>query len=77
MRNLYVLVLSLFIISSVFGQEKRTLVTAKVLLESFPVSDVHIVNKNTNIGTITNNEGVFEIPMSINDSIHYKCAWST
>mgnify|MGYP007046324803 CR=1 FL=1 len=37
------------------------------MFEDKPIADVHIINKNTNIGTITNHNGVFEIPLKINE----------
>jgi len=53
------------------AQEKRTFITGKTLLDSLKISDVHVLNKNTNIGTITNDNGVFEIPVKIGDTLYY------
>ena len=71
MRNLYALFLLLFIVASVSGQTERTLLKGNVLLEDISISDVHVVNTDTNIGTITNEKGVFEIPTKIGDSIRF------
>lgn len=61
-----------FILSFVMinAQEKRTIIIGKTLLDSIGISDVHVINKNTNIGTISNTDGSFEIPVKIGDSIH-------
>jgi len=41
------------------------------LFDKVDNSDVHIVNKNTNQGTISNVYGWFEIPVSIGDSLQF------
>lgn len=33
------------------------------------ITDVHIINKNTNQGANSNDSGIFEIPVSINDTL--------
>ncbi len=55
----------------VFGQKKRTLKEGKIVLESYAIPDVHVINSNTNIGTITNDNGVFEIPIKVGDSLYF------
>jgi len=41
------------------------------MLHNIPISDVHIINKNTNIGTISIGEGLFKIPVKVGDSIYF------
>jgi hypothetical protein len=62
-----------FLVSSVlvYSQEKRKLINGKILFDKADISDVHIVNKNTNQGTISNVFGWFEIPVSIGDSLQF------
>jgi hypothetical protein len=55
----------------VYSQEKRKLINGKILFDNAVISDVHIVNKNTNQGTISNDFGWFEIPVSIGDSLQF------
>ena len=61
----------LFLIGTLNGQEKRILLKGKTVLDSLVIGDVHIINKNTNIGTITNDKGFFEIPTKVGDSIYF------
>ncbi|MDB0603355.1 hypothetical protein PL373_19915 [Tenacibaculum maritimum] len=61
----------LFILSVTFAQEGKHLIKGKILLQNIPVSDVHITNKNTKAGTISNNYGIFEIYASKGDSISF------
>ncbi|MEE9408563.1 MAG: hypothetical protein V3V28_10875 [Polaribacter sp.] len=56
-------------ITIVNAQEKRTILKGKTILNSLSISDVHVLNTNTNIGTITNDNGFFEIPVKLGDSI--------
>ncbi|MDP5106869.1 MAG: hypothetical protein NWQ31_11945 [Polaribacter sp.] len=62
-----------FLLIAVFGysQEKRKLINGKILFDKTVISDVHIININTNQGTITNDDGWFEIPVSIGDSLKF------
>ncbi|PQJ82154.1 peptidase associated/transthyretin-like domain-containing protein [Polaribacter glomeratus] len=54
-----------------FSQENRKLIIGKIFFGKAVVSDVHIINKNTKQGTITNDEGWFEIPVYIGDSLQF------
>jgi len=62
-----------FIISftCIDAQEKRTMLSGKTVLDSISVVDVHIINKSTKIGTITNDEGLFQIPVKVGDTLFY------
>ena len=71
MKKLLIICTLFFSAFYVFGQEKRILKQGKVVLENDPISDVHIINKNTNVGTITNDIGFFEIPMKVGDSLYF------
>ena len=51
------------------AQEKRTSIIGKTIIDSLPMQDVHVINKSTKIGTISNNDGLFEIPVKIGDSL--------
>lgn len=70
MRNLP-LFYFLFFCALTYGQEKKKLITGKVLFNEDAISDVHIVNKNSNQGTSTNDFGLFEIPVSIGDILEF------
>ncbi|MGJ8745892.1 carboxypeptidase-like regulatory domain-containing protein [Polaribacter sp.] len=69
MRKLYFFYFLALSSIAINAQEKRTLIQGKVTLDSLFINNVHIINKNTNIGTITNEYGVFEIPVKLGDSL--------
>ena len=61
-----------FIIFSqlILGQEKVIGVIENDA-DSRPISNVHVINLNSVIGTISNNDGVFEINASVNDTLFF------
>ena len=61
-----------FIIFSqlILGQEKVIGVIENDA-DSKPISNVHVINLNSVIGTISNNDGVFEINASVNDTLFF------
>ena len=61
-----------FIIFSqlILGQEKVIGVIENDA-DSRPISNVHVINLNPVIGTISNNDGVFEINASVNDTLFF------
>ena len=69
MRYLTVLLFFYLFSSTTLSQEKREVINGEVKLASLPVHDVHIINLNTNIGTISNDLGIFNIPVKRGDSI--------
>jgi hypothetical protein len=71
MKKLLTLLTFLISFACLNAQEKRHSITGKTALDSLAVSDVHIINQNTNIGTITNDIGFFEIPVKVGDTLFY------
>ena len=69
MKKLLFLFIFFIVFSSLNAQEKRTFITGKAVLDSIGIPDVHIINKNTTVGTITNDNGVFEVSIKIGDSL--------
>jgi hypothetical protein len=61
----------LFFITIAYAQEEKKIINGKILFDASVVSDVHIVNINTNQGTITNDNGWFEISVYIGDSLEF------
>ena len=61
-----------FIIFSqlILGQEKVIGIIENDA-DSKPISNVHVINLNSVIGTISNNDGVFEINASVNDTLFF------
>ncbi len=50
-----------------FSQRKE--ITGIITSDSVFIKDVHIVNLNTNLGTISNNKGIFTIAVQQNDTL--------
>ena len=70
MRNQPLLYL-LFFCAFTYGQKKNQLITGQLFFDKEPVSDVHLVNKKTNKGTISNDYGLYEISASIGDVLEF------
>jgi len=70
MKNKLALVFLFFTLLS-SSQEKRIRITGKVTFDNTVISDVHVINKNTEQGTITDDNGWFEIPVMIGDSLQF------
>ena len=69
MKKLLLLCLFIFSAINITAQEKRTSIIGITTLDSIPMFDVHVVNSTTKIGTISNSNGVFEIPVKVGDSL--------
>ena len=57
----------------IYSQDSKNRVTGKVESESSKTSlqNVHVLNLSKVVGTITNEEGVFEINASVNDTLYF------
>lgn len=51
------------------GQENRSVISGKVLNDTIPLENVHIINKNSQKGTITNRLGQFKVSVAVNDTL--------
>lgn len=69
MKKLLILFNLFFVFITINAQEKRTILKGKVIIDSLFVSDIHVLNVSTNIGTITNDNGLFEIPVKTGDTL--------
>lgn len=72
MRKILVLLFLGFIAATGWSQEETT-IKGKVLNASNDVAldNVHVVNLNSVIGTLTNTEGEFSIKASVNDTLYF------
>ena len=52
-----------------FSQEKYALISGEIISSNKTVSDVHIINLNTKLGTVSNDKGEFELMISLNDTL--------
>ncbi|WP_347175424.1 carboxypeptidase-like regulatory domain-containing protein [Polaribacter uvawellassae] len=61
----------LFTISNlILSQEKKSIeIYGTISLDSIPLENVHVINKNTSIGVITNTKGEFKILVSKTDTL--------
>ena len=76
-RKLTCIFIFVFYAINCFSQEKYALISGKIISASNAVGNVHIVNLNTKLGTVSNDGGEFEMLVSLNDvllfsSIEYK-----
>ena len=70
MNPFHLLLFFLFLLSfECVGQENRVLISGEVKNDSLPVENVHIINKNTQKGTISNNLGQFKISVIDGDTL--------
>ncbi len=55
------------------AQEEPTLINGKVLNDANdkPLENVHVVNLNSVVGTVTDDEGHFEIRAAVNDTLYF------
>ena len=66
-RKLTCLFLLVFFAMKGFSQEKYALISGKIISSNNAVGNVHIVNQNTKLGTVSNDNGEFEMMVSLND----------
>ncbi len=71
MKKTILIFIFLITLIAINAQEKRNLLSGVVLLEKELVKDVHVINKNTNKGTISNVNGIFNIDVKIGDSLFF------
>lgn len=57
----------IFISLHTFSQENSTIIFGEISSSNIPLKDVHVINLNTSLGTISNSNGEFEIEVSKND----------
>ncbi|MCF6296946.1 MAG: carboxypeptidase-like regulatory domain-containing protein [Flavobacteriaceae bacterium] len=79
MNRLYLMFFFLFVIK-IQAQDNRHPIHGFVTNDSLPIENVHIINKTTSKGTISNYNGKFNISVKENDtlifsSIQYKTKW--
>jgi hypothetical protein len=70
MKKLTLLILLIVISNLMFSQEKKSIeIYGSISLDSIPLENVHVINKNTSIGVITNAKGEFKISVSLTDTL--------
>jgi hypothetical protein len=68
---IYLIITLLLFLSSapILSEEERKFITGKIKRDSFPIRDVHIFNITTNKGTVSNDLGMFMLPVKLGDRI--------
>ena len=59
------------IFSHLFYAQERVVGVIENDADSKPISNVHVINLNSVVGTISNKEGVFEIDANVNDTLFF------
>lgn len=71
MKNGYTFLFTLFCLTALFSQERKSFeLTGTVFSDSLAVENVHIINKTSFKGTITNIHGLFKLPVKVGDTLH-------
>jgi len=63
------LILLLFFALSISAQKRSGVLFGKIKFDSLSVENIHIFNKNTEKGTISNKKGEFNIVVKLNDTL--------
>lgn len=63
------LLLASFCLIVITFYEGRSQITGKIVNDSLPVSGIHILNKNTKYGVVSNENGKFKIDVGLNDTL--------
>ncbi|MBL6649783.1 MAG: carboxypeptidase-like regulatory domain-containing protein [Flavobacteriaceae bacterium] len=70
MNKIYLLFLFVFILSSSVIFSQNLVATVENSSDNKPISSVHVINLTQVIGVITDNQGKFEIPAKLNDTLY-------
>ena len=68
-RRQYIVALFFFSMLVSYGQSNRRVMHGKILNDSLSIERVHVINKTTQKGTLTNKLGDFSIPVKVNDTL--------
>ncbi len=68
MKQLYLILLLIYSINF-YAQDRNTILFGKVISDSLAVENVHIINKTSKKGAVSNPKGDFEIVVKINDTL--------
>jgi hypothetical protein len=67
-KSLLFILIILFCLK-IYGQTERAVIFGKIKGDSISLENIHIINKSSQKGTITNNYGEFKIPVKENDTL--------
>lgn len=67
--NQFYLLTFLFMCFLAQGQENRILISGRVINDTIPIENVHIINKNSQKGSVTNHLGQFKITVTDKDTL--------
>ncbi len=73
MKKILISLCTCFLFLIAFAQEENQTIKGKVLNDAndVPIENVHVVNLNQVVGTITSEEGDFSIPARVNDTLYF------
>jgi len=70
MNKLHLIILIFFTIH-ITAQQERILISGLMINDSLTIDNVHIINKSTNKGTVSNDKGEFNIWVRENDTLQF------
>ena len=65
------LILFLIFSSQILAQDSRVKISGLVLNDTLRIENVHVINKSTQMGTLTNAKGQFKINASVKDTLMF------
>ena len=68
-NNVLLFILIILFSLKIYGQTERAVIFGKIKGDSTSLENIHVINKNSRKGTITNNYGEFKIPVKENDTL--------
>jgi len=68
-NNVLLFILIALLSLKIYGQTERSAVFGKIKGDSIFLENIHVINKNSQKGTITNKFGEFKIPVKENDTL--------
>jgi len=68
-NNVLLFILTILFSLKIYGQKERIVIFGKIKGDSISLENIHVINKNSQKGTITNNYGEFKIPVKENDTL--------
>lgn len=68
-KIILVVIILLGCVKNLYSQEEKTMLNGKVQFENTNLQNINIINKATNLGTLSNSDGLFNIPASKGDTL--------
>lgn len=68
-KNKLLFITAIFLVSIAYSQSTRRVLNGIIVSDSLSVNKIHIINKTTKKGTTSNEDGTFQIPAKVLDTL--------